>query len=119
MNPAAAYILEKPEPFRSILLHIQATIEGIVPEAELMYKWRLPCFYIEKNPFCFLNHSKKYVDLVFWRGAHLTKHSEVLVSEGRKHMKSLRFKTLEEIDQEILCDILLEAYSVRDRKYYK
>jgi hypothetical protein len=119
MNPAALYILEKPEPFRAILLHLQATVEVVIPETELLFKWRVPFFYIDNNPFCYMNFSKKYVDLVFWHGAHLTQHTEVLVSEGRKHMKSLRYKTLEGIDQQILSEVLLEAYSLRDRKYYK
>jgi hypothetical protein len=69
--------------------------------------------------FFYLNQSKNFVDLVFWHGAHLTQHTEILVSEGRKHMKSLRYKTLEEIDQQILIEVLLEAHSVSDRKYYK
>lgn len=34
-------------------------------------------------------------------------------------MKSLRFKTLEEIDQQVLNNVLLEAYALRDKKYYK
>lgn len=57
--------------------------------------------------------------MVFWHGAHLTQHTEFLISEGRKHMKSLHYKTLEEIDQQILKEVLLEAHSLRDRKYYK
>jgi hypothetical protein len=119
MNPASNYILEKSEPFRSILLHLQATTATTFPQAELKFKWKLPFFYIENNPFCYLNCTKKYVDLVFWHGTHLTLHIDSLVSEGRKHMKSLRYKTLEDIDQKILLDILFEAYSLRDRKYYK
>ncbi|MDC8001639.1 DUF1801 domain-containing protein [Aequorivita todarodis] len=119
MNPAALYILGKPEPYRSMLLHLQATVETVIPETALMFKWKLPFFYIENNPFCYLNFSKNYVDIVFWHGAHLTKHTEVLVSEGRKHMKSLRYKTLEEINQQILQEVLLEAYTIRDRKYYR
>jgi hypothetical protein len=119
MNPAALYILEKPEPFLTMLLHLQATVEAVTPNAELLFKWKLPFFYIDNNPFCYLNSSKNYVDLVFWHGAHLTKHTQVLISDGRKHMKSLRYESLEEINQKILVDVLLEAYALRDRKYYK
>ncbi|MEM0519342.1 MULTISPECIES: DUF1801 domain-containing protein [Aequorivita] len=119
MKPADDYILNKPEPFRAILLHLQATIETLLPETKLLYKWKMPFFYIENKPFCYLNFSKKYVDLVFWHGTHLTKHKEILISDGRKHMKSLRFKSLEEIDQQVLNDVLLEAYALRDKKYYK
>ena len=34
-------------------------------------------------------------------------------------MKSLGYKTLEEIDQQVLNEVLLEAYYLRDRNYYK
>ncbi len=119
MNPAAVYILEKPEPFRSMLLHLEATVESTLQNAEMKFKWNLPFYYIENNPFCYLNCTKKYVDIVFWHGTHLTLHLECLVSEGRKHMKSLRYQNLEDINQKVLMDVLLEAYSLRDRKYYK
>jgi hypothetical protein len=55
----------------------------------------------------------------FWYGALLSKHQNILISEWRKQMKSLRFKTLEEIDQQVLNNVLLEAYALRDKKYYK
>ena len=119
MNPAANYILEKPEPYRSILLHLQAVIEHTVPEAKLLFKWRLPCYYIGKKPLCYLNCTKDYVDLGFWNAAHLTKYTECMVAEGRKVIKSLRYFSLDEIDQKILVEVLKEAYELRDRKFYK
>ncbi|WP_339698655.1 DUF1801 domain-containing protein [uncultured Marixanthomonas sp.] len=120
MKPAEKYILDKPEPFRAILLYLQALIEREISEVKLLYKWHLPFFYLEgKQPFCYLNQTKGYVDLVFWHGTHLTKHTEKLVSDGRKHMKSLRYYTLEEIDENIIVKILQEAYSVKGKKYYK
>ena len=42
MNPAEAYILRQEEPYKSILLQLQAIIEAVVPEAELLYKWKIP-----------------------------------------------------------------------------
>lgn len=120
MNPAENYILEKPEPFRSMLLHLQWVIEHTVPEAVLLYKWRLPFYYLNgKQGFCYLNHTKNYVDVGFWHGAHLTKHLDKLVSEHRKHMKSLRYFSLDDIDDAILIEVLQEAYSHRNKKYYK
>ena len=65
MNPAALYILQKQEPLGSIFLKLQATVEIIVPKAEFLFKWKLSFYYVQKNPFCFLNFSKNYVDLVF------------------------------------------------------
>ncbi|PVW16282.1 DUF1801 domain-containing protein [Marixanthomonas spongiae] len=120
MNPAEKYILDSPEPFRSILVYLKTLIEQEVPNTALLYKWNLPFYYIgKKQPFCYLNHTKGYVDMVFWHGAHLTQYKNHLISDGRKHMKSLRYYTLEEVDEKIVVEILKEAYAVKDKKYYK
>jgi len=66
MKPAEAYILKQKEPYRSIMMHLQAVIEHSLSDAELKYKWRLPCFYIGKRPICYINQSKVYVDVGFW-----------------------------------------------------
>ena len=120
MNPASQYILNQSEPGKTILLHIQVLIESTLPDAVLLFKYRIPFYYIKgKQPFCYLNHTKGYVDICFWHGTHLTKHTAHLVSEGRKHMKSLRYHKPEDIDEAVFIEVLSEAYSVRDKKYYK
>ncbi|MBT8261703.1 MAG: DUF1801 domain-containing protein [Bacteroidia bacterium] len=119
MNPAEEYILNANEPFRSILLHLQVLIESTIPELELLYKYKIPFYYLDgKKAFLYLNQTKNYVDVGFWHGAHLTRHTDKLISENRKHMKSLRYFALEDIDDSVLIEVLKEAYSVRDRKYY-
>jgi len=121
MNPAENYILNQPEPYRSIVLHLKMMIELTLPEVELKYKWNIPCFYIGKSAICYLNVSQKkqFVDIAFWNSAHLTKHLNVLISENRKVVRSLRYSTLEEIDDQILTDVLKDAYSVRINGFYK
>ncbi|MBT8303011.1 MAG: DUF1801 domain-containing protein [Bacteroidia bacterium] len=122
MNPAEEYILNQPEPFRSILMHLQVVLEHTLPEAELKYKWRIPCYYIGKKPICYFNASYKnqYVDVGFWQLAHLlTKWDEYLVKENRKVVKSLRYRSLEEINDEIFIAILKKAEKHKDEKFYK
>jgi hypothetical protein len=119
MNPAEDYILNQPEPFRSILLHIQSVVEHTVPDAEMKYKYKIPFYYINGTPFCYLNQSKDYVDLGFWKAAYLTVHLELMTMAGRKVMRSLRYKTLEEIDNGVLIAILQDAYNVKDKKFWK
>ena len=118
MNPAESYILDQPEPYRGILLHLQLVIESVVPAAELRYKYRIPFYYLEGKPFCYLNQSKDYVDLGFWSSAHLSAHLEHMVTAGRKVMRSLRYKSLEEIDEAILIAVLQDAYSVREKGFW-
>ena len=52
MNPAENFILNKPEPFRSMLLHLQMVIEHTMPDAELKFKWKVPFYYVNDRPIC-------------------------------------------------------------------
>lgn len=121
MNPAESYILDQVDPFREILLQLQVLIEGTIPELELKFKYRIPFYYLDGKPFCYLNVPKKktYVDVGFWSSAHLTVHQEHMVTEGRKVMKSLRYQNLQEIDATILCEVLLDAKAVNHQGFWK
>jgi hypothetical protein len=119
VDPASAYILEQPEPFRSILMHLQMVIERTIPEVSLHYKYKIPFYYLDDKPFCYLNKSNDYVDVGFWMAAHITIHKEYMTTKGRKMMKSLRYFSLENIDEGILVDVLRNAFDVKDRKFYK
>ncbi len=121
MNPAEEYILSRDEPYRSILLHLKAVIEAVIPNVDMKYKWSIPCFYAGKHPICYLNASYKgkFVDIAFWNSAHLTKHIELMYSEKRKVVKSFRYKSLEEINDEVLVEVLQEAYELKAKGFYK
>lgn len=116
MKPADLYVMNQPEPYRSMLLHLLAVLEATITESyQLEYKWKVPHVYYKKRPFCFLNasHKRQYVDLGFSRGFQLQQHQDVLVADGgRNTMKSLRYKSLEEIDNEILVDLIKEAMTL-------
>jgi len=120
VNPAEAHILNQPEPFKSIFMHLQVLVEHTLPEADLLYKWRMPCYYIDKRPICYLNKTKDYVDVGFWHSAHLSKQWDAyLISENRKVVKSLRYKTLEDIDDSIFISILKEVEGLKEKGFYK
>lgn len=118
MKPAEAYILNQLEPYRSIIMHLQLLIEVTVPNSELLFKWRMPFFYVDKRPICYINQTKDYVDVVFWNAAHFTEFTEFLVTDKRKRMKSLRYKSLEDINDLIVMEMLKQAYHFRDFKFY-
>lgn len=104
-----------------MLLHLQSVIELTFPEADMKYKWKIPCFYISSSPLCYLNVSQKkqFVDVGFWNSAHLTKHLDKMVSENRKVVRSLRYTSLEAIDDTILVTVLQDAFNVRNKGFYK
>lgn len=115
MNPAEASILSKPEPFRSILLQLQLIVIQNIPEAILLFKWKIPYFYLNgKSPLVYMHTTKEYVDLGFAKGFQLNQHQEKLISKDRNTVKSLRFFTEADIDEKVIVDLLLEAKSLID-----
>jgi hypothetical protein len=118
MNPAESYILDQDEPYRSILLQLQGLIEQIVPEVELLYKYRIPFYYLGGKPFCYLNQARDYVDVGFWHAAYLTRHLDKMEQKGRKIMRSLRYRHSEEIDVKVLSEVLLEASSFVGKSFF-
>ncbi|MBP6585107.1 MAG: DUF1801 domain-containing protein [Flavobacterium sp.] len=114
MKPAEEYILNQPEPYRSILLHVQAVVEQAIPELQLKYKYNIPFFYFGKKPFLYLNasHKKQFVDVAFFKGYQLTLHQDELIGEGRTLVKSLQYKSLQEIDNQVITDLLFEQWKL-------
>jgi hypothetical protein len=119
LKPAEAHILNQKEPFRSILLHLQILIEHTLSEVHLEYKWTIPCYYIERRPICYLNQSKDYVDVGFWHTAHLTKYTEHLVCANRKVVKSMRYKSLDDINDALFIKILKAVEKHKNTSFLK
>jgi hypothetical protein len=105
------YILQQPEKYKLMLLHLINVFEREIPELELLFKWGIPYFYYHKKPFCYLapNHKKGYVDAGFTKGFQLKGSQEWLVAEKRNTVKSLRYFDLENIDNSIIKSVLQEA----------
>lgn len=121
MKPAEAHILNQPEPFKSILLHLQIIIDSNFTDTKLQYKWKLPFYYLDNKPFCYLNTSLKkgYVDVGFWLAQPLTKYNEYLISENRKVVKSLRYFSLDAINEDVLLYVLEKAHQLKGNGFYR
>jgi len=89
------------------LMQIQVIIEATVADLDLKYKWRLPYYYYKQKPFCFLNVTKGYVDIGFRDNDALKEFDQYLIKENRKVMKSLRYYSLNDINQEVLIGVIL------------
>ncbi|WP_109299900.1 DUF1801 domain-containing protein [Aquimarina sp. AU474] len=117
MNPAEEYILKQPEPYKTIMLHLQVLIETTLPDVDLLFKWKVPFYYVGKSPVCYLNVTRGYVDVGFWNAQYFTKYLEQLESDKRKYVKSLRYRILEDINDQMLIEILEQAYRYRNEKF--
>ena len=115
MKPAELYILNQPENYRNILFHIIDVVQNTIPDVTLEYKWTVPYFYYKKKPLCYLNASHKYgfVDVGFAKGFQIKNYQDYLIADnGRNTVKSLRYFSLEQIDNDILISVLEEAKSL-------
>ncbi|TRX20731.1 DUF1801 domain-containing protein [Flavobacterium franklandianum] len=108
------YIFRQPENYQSILQQLIPVFKREIPELELLFKWGMPYFYYKKRMFCYLisNLKKGFVDAGFARGFQLKRNQEYLVGEKRNTVKSLRYTSLESINNEILVDVIQEALSL-------
>ncbi len=51
MKPAEYYIINQPEPYQSIIYHLQLIIEKVLSEIELIFKYRIPYYYFNSKHF--------------------------------------------------------------------
>ena len=121
MKPAEEYILKQPEPFKSILLHLQLLIENNCTDVELEYKWKMPVYYVNGHQLCYLNasHKKGFVDVGFWAKGILQDFETYLVSEGRTVVKSLRYTSVEDIDEEIFLQVVEEVTKHNHKGFWR
>lgn len=114
MRGTDEYIFRQPEKQQSILLHLIPVFAREIPELEFLFKWGIPYFYYKKKVFCYFNSSPKkgFVDVGFFRGFQLKRNQEFLVCDKRNTIKSLRYYSLESIDNTILEDVIREARSL-------
>ena len=117
MNPAEVYILKQEEPYRSIMLQLQAIIEAVVPEVELLFKWGCPFFYANGIPICFLNQSKDYVDFAFWHREKLTEYNELFVTTNRTLVTSFRFRSPKNIEDDAVVYILQKQLEINTNPF--
>jgi hypothetical protein len=98
MNPVQQFIYEYPDPgCRNIMDLIRHFILSENHAIKEKITHGIPFFYIQKN-LCYLNPSPSGVDLAFVRGHKMPIEMEGFKFYGRKQVKSLRIKTIDEID---------------------
>ena len=118
MNPAEQYILNQEEPGKSILLHLQVLIESTLPDAVLLFKYKIPFYYYHKKPMLYMGVLKgmDYVDVALVQGVLLEKNFPQLKDyKNRKQVRSIQVKTLEDFDEREFVEILKKASVLLDK----
>lgn len=118
MNPVENYLFNQVEPYQSIMLYVRSVIKNTLPTVEEKYSYRIPFYYYNKKPMCFLNilKGKNYVDVVFMDGKILEeKYPQLKNDNKRKRVRSLQVKSLEDFDELLFVELLKEATKILDK----
>jgi hypothetical protein len=102
------FYLDQPEPNRSFMLGLRDYILSSDDAFTEHWKWKLPFFYYNNKPFCYIWKDAKtqqpYLGIV---KADLIEHP-LLIQGNRKKMKVLYF----DITKDIPIDLLDEIFSL-------
>ena len=102
------YITQYPDEYVAIMLRLRALIYEVVPEATEAIKWSMPHFIL-KYPVCYIRGCKNHVTLAFHDGRMLNDPDGILLGTG-KQMKYLKFRNLDEVNEEMLKRWILEGF---------
>lgn len=94
--------------FRDIMIRLRELIYEVVPDASEDIKWRVPVFSLHKM-ICYIAGFKNHVTFAFYDGKMLKDPDGLLLGTG-KQMKYLKFKSIEDMDEERLRLWILEGF---------
>ncbi|MFH1120919.1 MAG: DUF1801 domain-containing protein [Bacteroidota bacterium] len=108
MHPVEDFIYRYENPERDIMLILYHLISE-QPGITVQLTFNLPFFYC-KNWICYLYPMKKGgVELVFTRGNELSDESNLLHAKGRKLVKGIAFRQVNDIPRQSILELLHEA----------
>ncbi len=97
---------------REVLLYFHHLFLDLNLVAKIRY--RIP-FYFGKSWICYLNPQKNdSIELVFIHGKKLSNSQGILNDKGRKMVAGIEFRSVDEIPQEAVFEIIQEALLLDD-----
>jgi hypothetical protein len=107
MSPAEEFMLDQAHELKPILKKLHSLILSSSPKVADRLVYGIPFYYGNKRIF-YINPQKKSVELGFCEG-HLLSANRILKTKDRKQVKTIGFKSIDEIQEDILLPIIHEA----------
>lgn len=109
------YIAELPDDIQDITSHLREIILHTSSELEEEYKWSMPN-YSYKGLVCYLQASKKHVNLGFQKGNELKEYDfQGLLQGTGKTMRHIRIKRMEDIKPEVFSTLIQFAMELNNK----
>ena len=118
MNPEVDSLLEKKKhPLDAEIRKVRAIILAADDRVGEAVKWSTPTFIYKGNIASFFMNAKKFVSLMFHKGAMLNDPSGLLEGDG-KEARTARFQNMEDIEnkKEALVGIIREWIRMQDEQ---
>ncbi|MEH7381855.1 DUF1801 domain-containing protein [Bacillus sp. JJ1533] len=110
------YILKLPEDIQIITTEVRKIILNASPNLNEEYKWSMPN-YTYKGLVCYLQSSKKHVNLGFHRGIELQEQDTNQLLQGSgKGMRHIRITKIEDIQPEVFTELIKAAMELNEMK---
>ncbi|SES20443.1 DUF1801 domain-containing protein [Psychrobacillus sp. OK032] len=108
------YILDLPDDIQNITTKLRKIILNSSPKLKEEYKWSMPN-YAYNGLVCYLQASKKHVNLGFQRGNELLeKDTNKLLQGTGKTMRHIRIKNMEDIQSGAFTSLIKEALALNE-----
>ena len=117
MSPVEIFILDQPENLKPILKKLRGLILSVSPFLQEKLVYNIPFFYGIKRMF-YLNPHDDGVDLGFCEG-YLLDENPLLQTKNRTQVKTIRFYSINEIEEDFVLPIIHEAIEVDQQRNKK
>ena len=98
IDPSDAYFAERSPDQRALLEKLRALVRKVLPEADVVIKWGVPCYAVNGKNVCAIASFKDHVGLnIFASPAILADPGKKLVGAG-KTSRMLTVRTTADID---------------------
>ena len=105
-----SWIYEHDPAIRQIAMTLRNIILSTEPTLNETIRWGSPT-YEKKGKVCYITATDYYVTLGFFNGAMLT-NEQILLGSSRAKLRSIKVRSLEDIDTSFLRELTSEAVSI-------